>query len=262
MGGVEAVDVEGRVGLGIAEPLGLLETLGERQPLLLHAGEDVVAGAVEDAVDARDGVAGEPLAQGLDDRDRAAHRGLEIERDAVLLGERGELDAVLGEQRLVGGDDRLAARQAPPRPRAWPGRPRRRSARRRRRCRGRSRAPPDRRPSAALYRRGRAPRAGSRAVTATTSMARPQRCASTSRCCASSRTTAEPTVPSPARPAFRGATMERPQEPKTPICAADQRRFARGTTLCNFSGAVSRKRRRLRAAWRMRCSFSTRAMRT
>src|SRR5262249_38085425 len=41
-----------------------------------------------------------------------------------------------------------------------------------------------------------------------------------------------------------------------------QRRLARGTTLCNFSGALSRNRRRLRAAWRMRCSFSTSAMRT
>src|SRR6202012_5924253 len=41
-----------------------------------------------------------------------------------------------------------------------------------------------------------------------------------------------------------------------------QRRLARGTTLCNFSGPVSRKRRKLRAAWRIRCSFSTSAIRT
>ncbi len=111
LGGVEALDVEGRIGLGIAEALGILETVGERQLLLLHAGEDVVAGAVEDAVDAREGIAGEPLAQRLHDRDRAADRRLEIERDAVLLGERRELEAVLGEQRLVGGDDRFASRQ-------------------------------------------------------------------------------------------------------------------------------------------------------
>ena len=41
-----------------------------------------------------------------------------------------------------------------------------------------------------------------------------------------------------------------------------QPRLASGTTLCSFSGPVSRKRRMLRAAWRMRCSFSTSAMRT
>ncbi len=38
--------------------------------------------------------------------------------------------------------------------------------------------------------------------------------------------------------------------------------FAIGTTLCRVLSAFSKKRRMLRAAWRMRCSFSTRAMRT
>ena len=40
------------------------------------------------------------------------------------------------------------------------------------------------------------------------------------------------------------------------------RRLARGTTLCNVSMPLSRKRRTPRAAWRIRCSFSTMAMRT
>ena len=102
--GVVALDVERRIGLGVAEPLRLLQALGERQLLPLHAREDVVAGAVEDAVDARDRVAGKPLAQRLHDRDGAADRGLEIERDLVLLGERRERDAMARQQRLVGGD--------------------------------------------------------------------------------------------------------------------------------------------------------------
>ena len=38
--------------------------------------------------------------------------------------------------------------------------------------------------------------------------------------------------------------------------------LAIGTTLCSVRSAVSKKRRTLRAAWRMRCSFSTSAMRT
>ena len=110
--GVEAADVEGRVGLGIALGLRLRQHVGEGAVLLLHLGQDVVAGAVEDAVDAADLVAGERLAQRLDDGDAAGHRGLEVERDAVLLGEPRELHAVLGEQRLVGGDDVLAGRSA------------------------------------------------------------------------------------------------------------------------------------------------------
>ena len=103
-----ALDVERRIGLGVAQPLRLLQAFLERQLLALHAREHVIAGAVEDAVDARDGIAGEPLAQRLHDRDGAADRGLEIERDLVLLGERRQLDAVPRQQRLVGGDHRLA----------------------------------------------------------------------------------------------------------------------------------------------------------
>ena len=50
--GVVALDVEGRIGLGIAEPLRLAQAIVEGDALLLHAREDVIAGAVEDAVDA------------------------------------------------------------------------------------------------------------------------------------------------------------------------------------------------------------------
>ena len=81
--GIEAADVEGRIGLRIAEPLRLLQAGGERQALVEHAGEDVVAGAVEDAVDARDAAAAQPLAQRLDDRNAAGDRRLERERGVL-----------------------------------------------------------------------------------------------------------------------------------------------------------------------------------
>ena len=51
--GVVAFDIERRIGFGIAEALGLAQALIESEPVLLHAREDVIAGAVEDAVDAR-----------------------------------------------------------------------------------------------------------------------------------------------------------------------------------------------------------------
>ena len=106
--GVEAADVEGRIGFGIAELLRFLQHLGERAVLVGHRRQDEIAGAVEDAVDARHLIGGKRLAQRLDDRDAAGDRRFEVERDALLLGELGELDAVLCEQRLVGGDDVLA----------------------------------------------------------------------------------------------------------------------------------------------------------
>ncbi len=108
MGGVVALDVEGRVGLGIAQPLRVLQAGVERDALGLHAGQDVVAGAVEDAEDAGDRIAGHRLAHRLDDRNAARHRRLVIEQHAFLLGDLGQRHAVLGKQRLVGGHDMAA----------------------------------------------------------------------------------------------------------------------------------------------------------
>ena len=61
VGGVEAADVEGGIGFGVALGLGLLQHVGERAVLLLHLRQDVIAGAVEDAVDAADLVGGQRL---------------------------------------------------------------------------------------------------------------------------------------------------------------------------------------------------------
>ena len=88
VGGVEAADVEGRIGLGVAEPLRLGEAVLEGELLQLHAREDVIAGAVEDAVDALDRIAGEALAQRLDDRNAAGDRRLEGERDVFSSARR------------------------------------------------------------------------------------------------------------------------------------------------------------------------------
>ena len=85
--GVVAVDVERRIGFGIAEALRVLQAFGERQAFLLHPGQDVIAGAVENAVDAVDRGAGKTFAQGLDDGNGRADRGFEIQRAAVLFGE-------------------------------------------------------------------------------------------------------------------------------------------------------------------------------
>ncbi len=109
--GVVAFDVEGRIGLGVAQTLRFTQAFVEREPVLLHAREDVIAGAVEDAVDARERVAVEPLAQRLHDRYAAGDRGFEIERDAAAFRQHGKLMAMPGEQRLVGGHHRLAGRK-------------------------------------------------------------------------------------------------------------------------------------------------------
>ena len=50
--GVEAANIEGGIGLGIALVLRFLQHIVEAPTLLLHLSEDVIAGAVEDAIDA------------------------------------------------------------------------------------------------------------------------------------------------------------------------------------------------------------------
>ena len=104
-GGVEPLDVGGRVGLGVAELLGLLQRLGEPGAGGVHLVEDEVGGAVDDAQHPGHLVAGQRLAQGPQDRDRTRDRGLVVEV-ALGLGRRlEERRPVLGQQRLVGGDD-------------------------------------------------------------------------------------------------------------------------------------------------------------
>ena len=104
---VEAADIEGRVCLGIALRLRVFQHVGKASALGQHQGEDVVAGAVEDAVDAADGVALQALADRLDHGNAAGHSTFEIQRHAMLLGKRRERRPVMGEQRLVGGDHML-----------------------------------------------------------------------------------------------------------------------------------------------------------
>src|SRR3954454_24358177 len=77
MRGVEAADIEARIGFGVTETLRLLQTFVEGEFLALHPRQDVIARAVQNSVDALDRIAGKTLAQRLDDRDAAGDRCLE-----------------------------------------------------------------------------------------------------------------------------------------------------------------------------------------
>ena len=107
VGGVEAVDVERGVRLRVAELLRVLEDAFEREPLVLHPGQDVVARTVENAVYGLDLVSGEPFAQHADDRDAAAYGGAKVDVDVVLRRRLEYLAPVLGEQLLVRRDHAL-----------------------------------------------------------------------------------------------------------------------------------------------------------
>ncbi len=105
---VDAVDIERGVAFGVAQRLRFGQHFFEFAAALAHHGQDVVAGAVEDAGDGVDVVAGQALPQGFDDRDAAGDRGLEAQGQTAALSQSGEAAAMHREQRLVGGDDGFA----------------------------------------------------------------------------------------------------------------------------------------------------------
>ena len=106
---VAAVHVERRIGFGVTEFLRFGENFVEIPAFGGHARQDVIAGAVDDAVDEREPVGDETFADRLDDRDAAANAGLVEDIGRMLLRRRKNLFAVMGQQRFVGGDDDLAA---------------------------------------------------------------------------------------------------------------------------------------------------------
>ena len=108
VGGVDPVDIEAGIRLGIAQALGIGQHIGEFAAGLAHHRQDVVAGAVEDAVDALDAIGGQALAQGLDDGDAPRHGRLIAEAEALGLRLARQRRAVMGEQRLVRGHHMLA----------------------------------------------------------------------------------------------------------------------------------------------------------
>ena len=108
MRGIDAFDVEGGIGFGIAQFLRLLERSIERQPFVAHFRQDEIAGAVDDPGNPFDAVGCQSLAQRLDDGYAARHRRLERDHYAFFLGGGENFGAVRGQQSLIGGNDMLA----------------------------------------------------------------------------------------------------------------------------------------------------------
>ncbi len=106
--GIDAFDVEGRVGFGIAQRLGFGQHVGEGAAFFTHFGEDEVAGAVDDAGQPVDAVGRQTFADRLDHRDTTGHCGFEGNDNPLLARLGKDLVTVHGDQRLVGGHHVLA----------------------------------------------------------------------------------------------------------------------------------------------------------
>ncbi len=111
VGRVEPLDVQRGVRLRVAVGLRLLQDLREVASLVGHLGEDVVAGAVDDAEGGAHAVGDQAVLHRADQRDAARHRGLEPQHDPVAPRLLEQLGPVVGEQGLVGGHHVLARLQ-------------------------------------------------------------------------------------------------------------------------------------------------------
>lgn len=111
--GVETVDVGGGVGFGIAKALRFGEDLAEGGAVAFDFSEDVVAGAVQDALEGGDVIAGDAFAQDGMDGDAAGDAGFHGDVDSGPDGAVPNARAIEGHEFLVGGDDGfLAAMEA------------------------------------------------------------------------------------------------------------------------------------------------------
>ena len=107
-GGVEAVDVGGGVGFGVACGLRGGQNLVEGEAFVLHAGEDVVRGAVHDARDGEDIVADQVVFERVDDGDAAGRCGFTANLHALFGREGREMLDVAAKEGLVCRYDMLA----------------------------------------------------------------------------------------------------------------------------------------------------------
>src|SRR3546814_11585850 len=85
--GVDTVDIKAGVGFGKAKPLRLFQHLVKGTPFLLHGGQDVIAGAVQNAVDDADLVCSRAFAQPFSDRNPASHPRSLFQRPALCFGQ-------------------------------------------------------------------------------------------------------------------------------------------------------------------------------
>ncbi len=104
---VKAAHILGRIGLGKALGLRLSQHRSVLRPLL-HLAQNEVAGAVQNAFNALDAIPGQPLLQPRNHRNSAGHGRAVLQVSAPGRGQPLQLDAVNGDQFLVGGDHALA----------------------------------------------------------------------------------------------------------------------------------------------------------
>ena len=108
VGGIPAIDVQGRVFFREAQLLGLGQGVRVIGPVFPHGGKNIVGRSVNNAYNGIDVVANQGILQALDNGDAAAGGRFEINGGAHFRGELENLRSVLGQKSFVPRNDGLA----------------------------------------------------------------------------------------------------------------------------------------------------------
>jgi hypothetical protein len=108
-GRIHPLHIVAGIGFRYSQILGLAEGMSIGNALIRHPGENVVAGAVEDAPDAANGVSHQGSLHQAYQGHCATHCGLELEHHAVVLGHLVQLVEGYHQGAFVGGHNMLAS---------------------------------------------------------------------------------------------------------------------------------------------------------
>lgn len=111
MGGVDPFDVECRIGLRIAQGLGVAEDIRKAPTLVAHFGKNEVTGTIDDAGQPLHGVACEALPDRLDDRNASSDSGFKGYHESFFPGLGEDFISVKRNERLVGSYNVFAVLQ-------------------------------------------------------------------------------------------------------------------------------------------------------
>ena len=110
--GIVTIHIGRRISLSKAEVLSGFKDLVESEPLRRHLVQNVIRGAIEDALNRSHRISSERLANGIDNGNRPGHGRLVVDVHIFLFGEVVDLRPVLCQQCLVARDHRGARAQS------------------------------------------------------------------------------------------------------------------------------------------------------
>jgi len=108
---VKSINIEAWFRLSVTGSLGIVQDHIKGEPLIFHAGEDIVAGSVQNAVHALNLIANQPVLQRAQHRNASAHARFKKDARPALRGHFKQFAARFSQQCFIGCNHRLTVLQ-------------------------------------------------------------------------------------------------------------------------------------------------------